>query len=573
MMHYRIFSARPHTHFINIECTIDEISTDELILNIPVWRPGRYERGNFAKNIGSFVCSDSGGKPVTYHKISHSQWKLNTQDCDKVIVRYTYYANQPDAGACFCNNDILYFNPVHCCVYIEEKMSTPHTLTVECNKEWLIATSLASTGGNDFYAADFHELVDSPVMCSALMQHHTYSTHNVLFHVWIQGQFYNDTDLLLKHLAQFTNVQLEVMQEIPVSEYHFMIMVLPYKFYHGVEHLKSTVLAIGDAAMLMKPDWYNELIGVASHELFHVWNVKSIRPFEMMPYKYDTENYASTGYVYEGFTTYYGDLFLRRCGYLTNEQYFAELNTRINKHLHNEGHNQYSVMQSSYDTWLDGYVAGVPGRKTSIYDEGSIIAMIIDLHIIKLSNGTQSLDDVMRALYQDFAKQGLGYRHHDIQRICESVTHTSFADLFNNVIEKNCSYHTAIAQALDFVGCSLTMASADNNAEKCFGMKLTQEQRGWRVASVVTHSPSDKAGIATGDLILNTDISGMPRTINEVFTYPECELRYESFGKTQSLHVVADDKTWYDVAMVRLLPSLTKEQEKLFAFWLAATRR
>lgn len=570
-MHYKIFSQSPHTHFINIECTIENIDKDELILKLPVWRPGRYERVNFAKNIGSFNIVDSHGHDVPFYKKESSIWVVDTKTASSVKIIYTYFANQPDAGACFCNNEILYINPIHCCVYLDERMHMQHTIDFITNDDWQTATALSKDTNNFYVANDFHELVDSPIIAAKQMQHHSYSTHNKLFNIWIQGEFKNDIEKLIADFKLFSDLQLKVMRDIPVSEYHFLIIVTPHKFYHGVEHLKSTVLAIGNAEELLKDEWYNELIGVASHELFHVWNVKTIRPAEMLPYKYDTENYAATGYVYEGITTYYGDLFLARCGYLNHHQYLEEINTRLNKHYHNEGRLNYSVMQSSFDTWLDGYVPGVPGRKTSIYDEGSLIALILDLHIIHYSNATKSLDDVMRVLYKDFGKNNLGYKHHDIQRVCENIAGQSFANIFNNLIEKNISYETALDQALNFVGCKITLVPSKNSCEKNYGMKLTDEHKNerWRVTAVQKNSPADIGGIAVNDVLTNACYSIIcDNNINHIFDHDKCEVYFDSYIKQRYTVLHANGKSYFDMLKIESIEMKTEQQTKLYNYWL-----
>lgn len=571
-MHYKIFSQSPHTHFINIECTIDNIDKDELILKLPVWRPGRYERANFAKNIGSFKIIDDLGKDVSYYKKESSVWVVDTKNTTHIKIIYTYFANQPDAGACFCNHEILYINPIHCCVYVEERMQQPHTINYVTNSEWQIATSLMKNASNHFVASDFHELVDSPIIAAKQMQHHSYSAHNILFHIWIQGEFNNDTEKLIADFKSFSDLQLQVMEDIPVSEYHFLIIITPHKFYHGVEHLKSTVLAIGSAEELLKEEWYNELIGVASHELFHVWNVKTIRPAQMLPYKYDTENYAATGYVYEGITTYYGDLFLARCGFLNHEQYLEEINTRLNKHYHNEGRLNYSVMQSSFDTWLDGYVPGVPGRKTSIYDEGSLIALILDLHIINYTNGNKSLDDVMRMLYNDFGKNNLGYKHHDIQMVCENISGQSFADIFTNLIEKSISYETALMEALNFVGCKIIVEQSKNSCEKKYGVKLISENKNeqLRVAAVQKNSPADIGGIAVNDVITNVCNSSIDNNnFNYLFGLDTIEVYFDSYTKQRYTVLHANENTYFDLLKVESLATKTEQQTKLYNYWLS----
>jgi predicted metalloprotease with PDZ domain len=190
----------------------------------------------------------------------------------------------------------------------------------------------------------------------------------------------------------------------------------------------------------MRKELYDELLGVSSHELFHTWNVKNIRPKEMLPYKYNTENYATTGYIYEGITTYYGDLMLYRSGIFSDADYFRTLTQQFQKHLDNHGRFNYSVAASSFDTWLDGYVPGVPNRKVSIYTEGCLLAFIADAQIRKQTLNNSSLDDVMSALYNDFGKNNIGYTANDYQTIIENITGQNWNHFFYNldsILEKH----------------------------------------------------------------------------------------------------------------------------------------
>ena len=129
----------------------------------------------------------------------------------------------------------------------------------------------------------------------------------------------------------------------PVADYHFLNQILPYKHYHGVEHTNSTVITLGPAELLMTEGLYKELLGVSSHELFHTWNIKSIRPAELLPYDYTQEKYFRTCYIAEGITTYYGEYLLARSGVRTAEQYFQELNTVLRKHYDDDGRYNLSL--------------------------------------------------------------------------------------------------------------------------------------------------------------------------------------------------------------------------------------
>ena len=199
----------------------------------------------------------------------------------------------------------------------------------------------------------------------------------------------------------------------------FLYQLLPYKHYHGVEHQNSTVITLGPAELLMTEALYKEFLGVSCHELFHAWNIKSIRPAEMQPYDYSRENYFRTCYVAEGVTTYYGEYLLARAGVRTAAQYFEELNAVLRKHFDDRGRDNLSLADASMDLWLDGYKPGVPDRKVSVYHKGALVALLLDLTLRRLSQHQRSLDDVMRRLYQEFGQTGIGYTEADYQRIVD----------------------------------------------------------------------------------------------------------------------------------------------------------
>ena len=182
---------------------------------------------------------------------------------------------------------------------------------------------------------------------------------------------------------------------------------------------------------------YKELLGVCSHELYHTWNVKSIRPLDMFPYDFSCENYSELGYIYEGITTYMGDLFLLKSKVFSIEQYFDELNNQLQRHFDNMGRFNYSVAESSFDTWLDGYVQGAPGRKVSIYVEGCLLAFIADVKILKATAGKYGLDEVMKRLYFNYAIKGKGITENDYRKELEQISGLSFADYFDLTFYEN----------------------------------------------------------------------------------------------------------------------------------------
>ena len=400
-MKYSVFYQNPHQRLINIEF-FTNVNKNKTILRLPSWRPGRYELGNFAKNIVKFEVLNNKGQSLPFNKLSKDSWEVLTANETVIRVKYNVFTPDFNAGACWIDSKQLYINGIHCFLYDEDKINEPCELNLSIPKEFKTVIGLKQTGSNHFIAKDYHELVDSPFVSSPTLIKHTITEQNILFNLWFQGVSEVPFEQLEKDFRPFIKEQLSLFKEFVAGEYHFIFQITPYKHYHGVEHTKSTVITLGPAKDVFNKPLYHELLGISSHELFHCWNIKSIRPAEMLPYRYHQENYTKLGYVAEGVTTYYGDYILFRSKVFNQDEFFKCMNNWLEKHFENFGRFNKSVADSSFDTWLDGYVAGVPNRKTSIYNEGALCAFILDVLIRKHTNNSHSLDDVMLKLFYDF---------------------------------------------------------------------------------------------------------------------------------------------------------------------------
>lgn len=497
---YRL-SYGSFSQFVKVSVTIKDVEDSELEIFLSSWRPGRYELGNFAKNVRHFKAESSSGRKLAFQKVSKDLWNIQTGGNTEVVIEYEYYAVRPDAGSCWLDEDIFYVNPVHCCIGIKGMEHLPCRIILVLPEGFITATSLSFIKQNEYYAADYDELVDSPILASATLLHNSYTVSDVTFHIWFYGVQEIDWEKVISDFREFTRVQLKTMGDIPVGEYHFLTLALPFRFYHGVEHLKSTVLALGPADELMTDKLYPELIGVASHELFHVWNVKTIRPIEMMPYHYNLENYSISGWVYEGITTYYGDLFLARSGFFSVDEYFAEISKRLQKHLDNPGKDNYSVLESSYDTWLDGYEPGVPGRKTSIYDEGSLIALIFDFYIRKC-NADKSLDDFIRLLYIRFGKRSIGYSHAQLIDLLKETAGEGNHSFFEKMLNFKGSYLPVLKELFENLAINIKLETNSLIHESKAGFRIDQSIPYKRVSLIQPGSPADNAGLMHGDELI-----------------------------------------------------------------------
>lgn len=484
-MLYRISPDIYQPHYLRIEARLTDIDTATVELQLPAWRPGRYELQSFAKNIQQFAIFDEAGEPLPFRKITKDRWLVQTNGAADIVARYTYYANVINAGSSAVNNELLYVNPVNLCVYAEGRIMEPCTLELVLPATWQVATGLspslvqatdsdaenkADTPGfavaekeipylvtpkvsrqasRVWLAADFYELIDCPILAAPYLRHIEFAVRDVAFHVWVQGHYQPDEARVVADFSRFAETQIAVFGAFPEADYHFLTVFLTTAVYHGVEHRNSTVLVLG-------PDQegeglYQDWIGVASHELFHAWNIIRIRPAELLPYDLTCENYFETCFVAEGITTYYGDLMLRRAGVTDDATYKKELQVVCKRHFEQNGRAAQSLTEASWDLWLDGYEKGIPDRKVSVYHKGALVSLILDLHLRRKTNHAKTLDDVIRTMWQRFGKPFIGYTFADYRAVVDEIAGENMDWYFDICITGNAPLTQLLNQCLAFV--------------------------------------------------------------------------------------------------------------------------
>jgi len=556
MIHYKIYLKNPASHYIYVDLTIDSITTDTIELQLPAWRPGRYELGNFAKNIKRVDAFDMNGIALNYTKTTKDCWVIDTKNIHQIKVTYSYHTSEINAGNCYADGTQIYVNPVHLCMYLPNRIHEKHIVELDIPDNYKIATSLA-IDGKALTAVSFDELADSPFMASANLQSDSFDIDGVKFWLHFLGECKPDFKKIKTDFTKYTKAQFNFWGDFPVKEYHYLFQVLPFKFYHGVEHQKSTVIALGPGYALNKGKTYEDLLGVSSHELFHTWNIKYIRPTEMLPYDFTKENYARTGYVYEGFTTYYGDVMLYTGGVFNVNEYFNTLEERLTKHFHNYGRFNLSVAHSSWETWLDGYVPGAPYRKTSIYDEGNLIAFMLDVLIMKHSKNEKGLRDVCRELYNEFGKKQKGYSENDIKAICEKMAGASLTDFFTKYVYGTTDFETQLNECFNYLGWEFIKTPSAVLSESLFGFKTVDFGLNRKVSLIAPYSPSWKAGLSIGDEILAVNGYTLKNDFNDWMNYfneKEIQITISSNQQLKQLTLTKDLKsyTYFDTFKLKL---------------------
>lgn len=570
MTHYHLSISHPQRQFIRFRVLFSNLP-EHAEIHLPRWRPGRYELGNFAKNVRNFSVSASTGESIPFEKIALSTWKLANKANEMVEVTYDYYAAELNAGSSFLNADQLYVNPVNCFVYCTENKDLEHLVTLDIPENWIIATSLDQER-RTLRATDFHELADSPFICSKHLVHGEYTVSGTRFHLWFNGFQHVPWDKVIHDFRAFTTSQIEKFGSFPVHDYHFLFQILPYKAYHGVEHLKSTVIALGPTYDVFD-SLYTELLGVSSHELYHTWNVKTIRPIDMFPYDYQRENLSRLGYLCEGVTTYMGDLFLLKSGVFSFDQYLRELNVQFQKHFDNPGRLNYSVADSSYDTWLDGYVPGVPGRKVSIYTEGCLLALATDILLLKHTENKIGLDDIMRQLYTEVARENRGVDEATYWNYLEKAGGKPVKDLKERFFYGTEDYTTLLQETLQLVGLELEVVPASRPSAALLGIKYVPNGANVLVKNIMPESPADLSGLMLEDEIIAINSILLGGEFEKWLTYFEqdaIQLTVQRAGRLVQVDLqLGNKRVQYKEYRVIRSKERTTEQESRFQKWIS----
>lgn len=380
-------------------------------VQLPCWRPGRYEIANFAQYILRME-GNLDGNTVRLCKSTLHSWTVPAGISE---ISWTFQADILNAGSTFVRDDIQYANPVNCMLYAIGREELPYEIHLaDIPKDWTIATGLPFSD-RILKAENMQHIMDNPWVAAKKLWHGEYKIQDeekeIDFHVWSYGCEPPQKEKFMEAHETFSRSQIEYFKTFPTPSYHFLYL-LPKDITvrHGVEHEWSTVIALGPEEISHSDYGYEELLSIGSHELYHCWNVKRIRPADWTPYDFTGACPSQLGYIAEGVTTYMGDLFLFESGCIDLNGWCKRMGTLLSRHINNPGRLNYSVAESSFDTWLDGYKPGVHGRKGSIYVEGALLAFLCDCRIMKATNMNSSLSTAMTLLWERFGKERKGLR-------------------------------------------------------------------------------------------------------------------------------------------------------------------
>jgi predicted metalloprotease with PDZ domain len=495
MIKYQIESSNPVSQFIEIRLHIPVRHLSSVRLQLPAWRAGRYQLANYVQNIRNIQVLSQNGTAISTSKITKDLWEFFPDHVGEYQVSYEYYCAKMDAGSCWVDDEQIYLNFVNCCFEVLGRSEERIQVEINTPSQFQSCTTLQKEN-NLFFASNFQQLADSSFLASQSLTHEIIEIDQVKFHLWFQGEIHFDLAEFKKNIQRFAEKQIEAFGEFPVEKYHFIYQLLPYTHFHGVEHQRGTVITFGPAESLAERKSMNELMGVSCHELYHAWNVCQIRPKEIMPYDFSKEAYHKAGWVVEGITTYMGDLFLLKSGYFTLAEYFETFEKVLNREAINFGWQNQSILESSFDLWIDGYVGGIPDKKVSIYTHGALIAFCLDAMLLSENS---SLHQVMKILWKRFGKVKIGYTLEEVWEVILSQTeHPIYFNQFHeDYIAGKADIFPVVEMHLTSLGFELAIKTREDHLASHFGI-IKQED-----GKITKIHPSSEAysKLMLGDLI------------------------------------------------------------------------
>ncbi|MDN3669569.1 M61 family peptidase [Echinicola jeungdonensis] len=554
-MEYLIYRNNPVSQFIHISLKFNCSLGEKVILQLPCWRPGRYEITNYAQKIKGLAVK-FGNHAIPFNKVNKDQWQFEALFEGQFTVNYQFHASQMDAGGSWSDDQQLYLNFINFAFELKGREQETVEIMLDFPENYKIATALPRLGESHFHANDFQHLVDCPLIASHDLQHFTYEVNGTKFNLWFQGEIHFNVEDVLAHFKSYTEKQIEAFGEFPVKEYHFLYQLLPYKHYHGVEHQTSTVITFGPAEALKEKSSLDEFIGVSCHELYHSWNVCQIRPKELLPYDFSKEAYIDTGVVAEGVTTYMGDIFLLQSGYFELEDYLKILEKQIKREFESFGWQNQSITESSWDLWLDGYKLGIPDKKVSIYNKGALIAICLDLILLEQES---SLHEVMKKMWEKFGKPFKGYSLTDFEKICQSCSqnHALISHFFEEFIYGKKDIQPLLQEQLESININWEVTEQPDPWLKYWGIKVKED------GTIIKIHPQSPAyhRVMLGDKILS--INSIPYPESPQPSPTTLNLEIDRFGRILNLQLETGERAFYPTIQLKKGKSISKRKKWL----------
>jgi predicted metalloprotease with PDZ domain len=525
MIRYRIEPDDLHTHHWRVTLTLPQPAADTVV-SLPVWIVGSYMVREFGRHL-SGLQARQGERMVAVEPLDKTSWHLRCSGRTALTLSYRVYAFDTSVRGAFLDARRGFFNNTAMCLRVHGREAVPHRLTLAgLPGGWQVATAMAPAPGGGrwaFQASHYDELLDHPFELGSFWRG-SFVAGGVPHELVVSGALPGfDGERLLADTRRICTQQIDFWHgpdrsAPPFARYVFLLNALE-DGYGGLEHRASTALVAARrdlphrhlSALADGPsDGYVTLLALISHEYFHTWNVKRLKPADLAAPDHQRENHTRLLWFFEGFTSYYDELFLRRCGLIDGTRYLRLLAKTVNAVAATPGRQVQSVAEASFDAWVKYYRGdeNTPNATVSYYLKGALVALVLDL-MLRQRGG--SLDEVMRGLWQ---RSGAGAGADDHAPTAGTITEADIAAVLADVAGRpmDQALHDAVhgtgelplAELLPAFGVQLRTERAGFAAS--LGLRLAEGPvSGVQVRSVLAGSAGAAAGLAAGDELLAVD--------------------------------------------------------------------
>lgn len=587
---YAICPADPAAHLCEVSCRVERPDPAGQRFALPAWIPGSYLIRDFARHIVS-IRAEAGGQPVALHKRDKHTWQAEPLPAKQALtVICTVYAWDLSVRGAHLDRTHGFFNGTSVFLRVLGQEEAPCQVDIlppqgKDYAGWRVATALEPARGEKsaakahgfgrYAAANYDELIDHPVEMGTFTLA-TFKACGVPHEVAITGRHDCDLKRLTADLKKICEWQIRFFGEpAPMSKYVFLVTAVG-DGYGGLEHRASTALLCSRddlpyAGMEGVPERYRTFLGLCSHEYFHTWNVKRIKPAAFVPYDLDRENHTTLLWAFEGFTSYYDNLALLRSGVIGEKDWLELVARNIDNVLRGPGRLTQSLAESSFDAWSKYYRPdeNTPNAVVSYYAKGALVALALDLTLRAGTQGGVSLDDVMRALWQRHGRTGIGVDDGTIRAIAEELSGLKLKRFFADAVHGTADL--PLVKLLRPFGIRLERSPASRAPS--LGIKTSVEGNELRIATAYRGGAAEAAGLSAGDVLLAIDgLRVLPNGLDRL-------LQRRRAGEIVEVHAFRRDELI--VSRVRLAepPADTSRlivdsrENALRADWLGRSRR
>jgi predicted metalloprotease with PDZ domain len=500
-LRYTVSFPEPHTHYADISVAVPTSGRPEVELMMAVWTPGSYLVREFSRNVEGVTAASPDGRALEVEKSDKNRWRVITRGAATVTVKYKVYGREMSVRTNWIESSFALLNGAPTFLTLADRVPRPHELTLMLASGWRRSmTSLPpQPGGGDhrYLAPDYDTLVDSPILLGnpAVYEFTVDGKRHYLVNEGEAGVF--DGAMAAKDLQRIVEAQRAFWGSLPYDKYLFLNVIT--EAGGGLEHKSSTTLMTSRWTTRSRGA-YVAWLELASHEFFHAWNVKRLRPVELGPFDYENEAHTRSLWMVEGVTDYYGDLMVRRAGLNTREEYLESLSAKIDELQTTPGRAVQPAEIASFDAWIKYYRPDENSANTSVsyYTKGAVLAFLLDGKIRKASGGRKSLDDALRLAYQRFSG-AKGYTPDELRAVMEEVAGTSLRTFWDAYIEGTAELD--YTEALEAFGLGFRPSPALGT--RAWLGATTRNDGGRLVVSTVRRdSPAWNAGLNVDDEIL-----------------------------------------------------------------------